>query len=251
MAERVFVTVVGFTDEERHALNLLFRMSQEHATPFSLWDSHAPEPARVALVDGDAYKVMQEAEKPHGAGIPILWVGPNPPEYVWRSFIRPIRWPEVVQSLDELFPVDPTDVSFDLDLDEVDTQPPDTLPPDLEPSRRALIASPNLDDRLYLRAKLSLAGLPIADDAQTAPQVLELVRDRDYLVAIVDLSLGGMRGWDFLEELARGRHAIRKVIVTASKPTLGERWRAHRVGVRAFLAKPPDPLKLQKLLSQA
>lgn len=250
MAERVFVTVIGFPDEERHALNLLFRMSEEHATPFSLWDSHAPEAARVALVDGNAYKVLSEAERPHKAGIPILWVGPNPPDYVWRAFVRPIRWPEIIQALDELFPVDPGDASFDVDLDQVDTQPPDTLPPDLDPQRRALIASAYIEDRLYLRAKLALAGVPIADDAETAPKALELIRDRDYSVAIVDLSLGGMRGWDFLEELSRGRHPVSKVIVTASNPTVGERWRARRVGVAAFLAKPPDPLRLQKLLAQ-
>ena len=261
MAQRVFVNVVGFTDEERHALNLMFRMSEEHSTAFALWNAQAPEPARVAFIDGDSYEARVELELPRNADLPILWVGAQTPFKAWRSFTRPIQWPEIIQALDELFPVDPTDSGFDIDLEQLDTQPPDsgysdtvppdTQPPDMEPPRRALIACASLDERLYLRAKLALAGLTIADEAETAPKALELVRDNDYVLAVVDLGLGGMRGWDFLAELSRGRHPIPKVIVTASSPTFGERWRARSAGVAAFLAKPPDPTRLHELLAQS
>lgn len=263
MAQRVFVNVVGFTDEERHALNLLFRMSEEHETAFALWEPQAPEAPRIAFIDGQSYEARVALELPRNASIPIIWVGPQAPFKAWRVFARPIQWPEVIQAFDELFPVDPTDSGFDLDLDQVetlpppaqaeyqDTQPPDTLPPDLEPPRRALIACASLEERLYMRAKLALSELTIADDAESAPQALELVRDNDYVVAIVDLALGGMRGWDLLKELSHGPRPIPKVIVIVSKPTLAERLRARRAGASAFLAKPPDPTRLQELLSQA
>ncbi|MEJ6023045.1 response regulator [Ramlibacter sp. PS4R-6] len=261
MAQRVFVNVVGFTDEERHALNLLFRMSEEHATAFALWQPQAPEPARVALIDGESYEARVELELPRNAEIPVLWVGPQAPFKAFRKFARPIQWPEIIRALDELYPFDPTDSGFDIDLEQLDTLPPDsgysdtvppdTQPPEVEKPRRALIACASLDERLYLRAKLALAGLTIADEAETAPQALELVRDRDYVLAIVDLGLGGLRGWDFLKELSRGTHPIPKVIVTASRPTFGERMRARSAGVAAFLAKPPDPVRLQELLAQA
>lgn len=250
MAQRVFVTVVGFTDEERHALNVLFRVSEDQSTTFSLWDPHAPDSPKVALIDGEAADARTALDHARSRDITVLWVGPGTPEGAMR-FMRPIRWSEVIQVLDELFPDDSGKITFDLGMDELDTQPPDTLPPDGDPPRRALIASGSLEDRLYLRAKLSLAGLAVADDAETAPQALELVRDRDYALAIVDLSLGGMRGWDFLQELAKGRHRIPKIIVTASKPTFGERLRARGAGVAAFLAKPADPARLQKLLAQS
>jgi CheY-like chemotaxis protein len=249
MAQRVFVTVVGFTDEERHALNVMFRVSEENSTAFSLWEPQAPELPKVALIDGEAAQAHAALDEARSRDITILWVGPGTPEGTMR-FIRPIRWGEVIQALDELFPEESDEITFDLGMDELDTQPPDTLPPD-DPPRRALIASGSLEDRLYLRARLSLAGLAVADDAETAPQALELVRDRDYALAIVDLSLGGMRGWDFLQELAKGRHRIPKIIVTASRPTFGERLRARSAGVSAFLAKPADPARLQKLLAQS
>jgi CheY-like chemotaxis protein len=258
MAQRVFVNVVGFTDEERHALNLLFRMSEEHATAFALWEPQAPEAPRVAFIDGESYEARVELELPRNADIPLLWVGPNAPFKTWRSFSRPVQWPEVIQALDELFPFDPTDSSFDLDLgdletvppDAQDTQPPDTQPPDFDRPPRALIAAATLEERLYFRAKLALSGLTLADEAETAPQALELARDNDYVLAIVDLALGGLRGWEFLHDLSRGKRPIPKVILTATKPTFGERWRARSAGVAAFLAKPPDPQRLQDVLDQ-
>lgn len=251
MGQRVFVDVVGFTDEERHALNLMFRMSQEHSTAFALWRAQAGEAARVAIVDGESYEAQVEAQVPRKAEIPVLWIGPRAPLQAWRKFERPIPWPEVIRALDELFPFDPTDSGFDLDLDDVDTLPPDTQPPQLQPPRRALIACASLEERLYYRAKLALGGLTVADESETAAHALELVRERDYAIAIVDLSLGGLRGWDFLDELRRGKHPIPKVIVVASRPTFGERLRARSAGVAAFLAKPPDPTRLKDLLAQA
>ena len=71
--------------------------------------------------------------------------------------------------MDELF-VPPEPVDFDLDFDESAAE---TWPPTPE---RALIASADRDERLYLRAKLALADLTQADEAETGAQALELAR---------------------------------------------------------------------------
>ena len=252
MGQTVFVKVVGFTDEERQALGLMFRMSEEQSTSFFAWTPGVAEPAALMLLDGSAAESRGIAESSRGANVPVIWVDDEPLADAARWFRRPIAWPELIQAMDELFPLDPTDSSFDLDLggDEAETRPPDTQP-SIEARHRALIASPSLDERLYLRAKLSLAGLTQADDAETAAQALELVRDNDYAVAIVDLGLGGMRGFELLFELRSGKRSIPMVIVTASRPTLVERMRARRMGIAALFDKPPHPEKLHALLVQA
>ena len=251
MAQRVFVSVVGFSDVERHALNSLFRLSEDHQTVYSLWEPKAPEPARLALIDGQSYEARVELESPRNAGVKIMWVGSAPPPNVWRTFERPLSWPDVVWTMDELFTPPEQTAHFDLDFDAVDTQPPDTLPPDAAPPRRALIASADRDERLYLRARLALADLTQADDAQTAAEALELVRDNDYAVALVDFGLPAGDGWEFLKELAGGKRAIRTVIVTKSHPALGERLHAWFAGVTGFFDKPPHPAKLHELLRRA
>jgi DNA-binding NarL/FixJ family response regulator len=151
----------------------------------------------------------------------------------------------------------PTDPLIDVDFDSAapdtlppDTLPPDTLPPDEPPPKRALIASADLGVRLYLRAKLALAELPYADEAETGAQALELTRANDYAVALVDFELPDVNGWVFLKELKQARPAIAHVIVTKTQASLGERLRGWLGGAAAFYDNPPHPDKLHDLLQK-
>lgn len=265
MVQRVFIKVLGFTDVERHALNTVFRLSEQRATVYSLWQPDAPEPPRLALIDAQCYEARLELEAPAVADLKLIWIGNDPPQGAWRVFDRPLSWPDVVQAMDEL--LDPADVlDFDLDIEvEVeadvfsDTEPPAALPPDTQPPddidlgpprKRALIASADRDERLYLRARLALADLTQADDAETGAQALELARAHHYDVVLVDFGLPDVEGWAFLKELMGARPAIPHVIMTKAGASLGERLRAWFGGAKGFLGKPPHPGKLRNALQK-
>ena len=83
------------------------------------------------------------------------------------------------------------DFDLDFDSDSLDTRPPEPR----EPGKRALIASADRNERLYLRAKLALAELTVADEAETGAQALELARAHQYAVALVDFALPDVNGW--------------------------------------------------------
>ena len=245
MAQRVFVKVVGFTDVERHALNTVFRLSEQRETIYSLWMADAPESPQLALIDGHSYEARLELESPTNKDLKLIWVGPARPADAWRTFERPISWPDVVNSMDQLF-APPESVDFDLGFDEGS---PDTLPPpDEPPAKRALIASADRDERLYLRAKLALADLTQADEAETGAQALELTRSHNYAVALVDFALPDVEGWAFLKELNEARPAIPYVILTKANASVPERLRAWFSGAEGLFGKPPHPGKLQDLL---
>lgn len=244
MAQRVFIKVMGFTDVERHALNTVFRLSEQRGTIYSLWQPDAPEAPKLALIDGQSYEARLELESPSNAALKLIWVGAVAPAESWRVFERPMSWPDVVKAMDELFvPPDPLD--FDLGLDSGSA---DTLPPEETPAKRALIASADRDERLYLRAKLALAELTQADEAETGAQALELTRTHHYAVALVDFGLPDVNGWAFLKELTQTRPAIEHVIVTKSQASVAERLRGWFGGAEGFFDKPPHPGKLQDLL---
>ncbi len=246
MAQRVFVRVIGFTDVERHALNTVFRLSEQRETIYSLWLADAPELPQLALVDGLDAQSRHELDEPKNAPPEIIWVGDDPPPDVWRTFERPISWPDVLQSMDQLFAPPP---ALDFDLDS-DNGMADTIPPDLPPVKRALIASADRDERLYLRARLSLADLTQADEAETFAQALELTRTHKYAVALVDLALPDVSGWAFLKELGEAKPAIPHVILTKAQATLPEHVRAWLGGAKGLVGKPPDPGKLHALLER-
>lgn len=245
LAQRVFVKVMGFTDVERHALNTVFRLSEQGGTAYTLWVEDAPEPARLALIDGQSYEARLELESPANAALKLIWVGAVAPAEAWRVFERPIAWTEVVKAMDELF-VPPQPLDLDLGFDIV--LPAPRAQPDHPAAKRALIASASRDERLYLRARLALAELTLADDAETGAQALELARMHHYAVALVDFALPDVDGWAFLKELAQARPSIKHLIFTKPQASLGERLRAWIGGAQAFLDQPPHPGKLRDLL---
>ncbi len=248
MAQRVFVKVVGFTDVERHALNTVFRLSEQRETVYSLWEVDAPDAPKLALVDGQSYEARGELEAPVNPDQKLIWVGAVAPANAWRTYERPLSWPDVVQAMDVLFAPTP-DLDFDFDLDP-DNRMADTRPPDQLPVKRALIASADRDERLYLRAKLALAELTQADEAETGAQALELARANHYAVAIVDFALPDVQGWAFLNELTAIRPKIGHVIVTKYEASMPERVRGWFVGAQGFFDKPPHPGKLHDLLQK-
>lgn len=218
-AQRIFIKVVGFTDEERHALNTVFRLSEQCLTMYQLWTPEAPEPPRVALLDAASYEGRFEAESTLPGGLYRLWVGPNPPASIDRSFARPIAWPEVVECLDGLF------AGVDLDLEAVAQSMSD---------KQALIVSPDRERRLYLRARLALATLTLADDAGSGAQAVELVRGKQYDVAVIDCRLADMDAWVLLRRLRQGRHPIAHVAMTDRTLSWGDKLRARLGGAQAL-----------------
>ena len=245
--QRVFVKVLGFSDVERHALNTLFRLSQERAIGYALWSPGHGVTARVALIDSDSHEAVVELESTGNQDLKMIRIGPGEPAQAWRSFERPIRWPDVIAAMDQLFLPAP---ELDFDLGELE-EAQDTLPPEPgPPPRRALIAAADRNDRLYLRARLALAGLTQADDAATAADALELARLNCYEIALVDFALAGGSGWGFVRQLRTAGQPIARVIVTKSRVSPGDKVRALWGGRPALLAKPPDPGKLRALLER-
>jgi CheY-like chemotaxis protein len=256
MGQRIFVNVIGFSDVERHALNTVFRLSEERETAYAPWTSSSPEPARMLLIDGDDREARLELNWPGNAGLKLVWVGADAPAHAWRSFQRPLSWPEVVRSMDELFaPPVVLDVDLEaeppLDIDLDAAGGPDTQPSqlDAESGKRALIAAASNEDRLYLRARLALAGISQVDEAMAAVQVLELIETNRYDLVLLDFALPGMPGWTLLKGLRQAPVRIPHIVILKPHPSLNDRLRALLTGAR-LLAKPPHPGRLQTALSK-
>lgn len=239
MAQRVFIKVVGFSDEERHALNTVFRLSEQCLTMYQLWTVAAPEPPRVALLDGQSWEARVEAESPLHRDLRLFWVGANPPPAVFRDFPRPLSWPDVIEALDQLFA---PEAGVDLDVDHG--------PDSVMSQKEALIVSASRDQRLYLRARLALARLTLADEAETGAEALQLARAKKYDLALVDCNLADVDPWVLLRQLRQGAHPIRHVAMTQAERSVSERVRAWLGGAGALLEDPPCPNRLDAWLSR-
>ena len=247
MAHRIFVKVMGFSDVERHALNSVFRLSEQRETIYSPWMADAPDPARLALIDGQSYEAQLELESPKNADLDVIWVGAVPARQGVPR-IRPAHFVDGGTRRDGRGLYAPEDaLDFDLGFEG---GADDTAAANGPSRLRALIAASSREERLYLRAKLALADLTQADEAETGAQALELVRANQYAVALVDFGLPDVDGWAFLKELTGAQPAIQHVIMTKDQASIGERIRARFSGVAGFFNKPPHPGRLQHLLQK-
>jgi CheY-like chemotaxis protein len=191
------------------------------------------------LLDGQSWEARLEAESPLHRKLKLFWIGPNPPEGVARAFERPILWPEVIEALDAVFA---PKAGLDLDLDV----PADSLMSE----KQALIVSNSREQRLYLRARLSLARITLADEAESGAKALELAGSKKFDLALVDRTLADTDSWQLLRQLRHGPHAIQHVAMTQSERSLPERVRAWMGGAEALLESPPHPARLDEWLSR-
>lgn len=259
MAQRAFVKVVGFSAAERHALNTAFRLSDERLAPYTLWAAGVSGAPTLLLLDGESAEAAVELAAPSAHDARLIWIGANRPAQTWRHFERPISWTQVIEAIDDLFgwkPPATIEEAIDLDLgggtEAMDTQPPDTQPsPDHQPHPRALIVSADQQQRLYLRARLSLAGLTFVDEAESAGQAVELSKRLTYEVAVVEHNPPQVDGWMLLKRLRQVGPDRPSVILTKVHGSLLDRLRAWFGGTSGFLPTPPEPAELERVLRKA
>lgn len=245
MSANVFVKVVGFRDMERHALNTLFRLSAGRPTSYGLWTSEAPVAPLLALIDLDAYEAGLELTSPGlNPKLKMICVGDGAPANAWRQFVRPLHWPDILQAMDSLFePVTARDESVDFEDTETGTEAPTGY-------KVSLLVDTSLEDRLYLRARLALAGHTVVDDAATGAQAIELVKKRHYDLVVVGLEVPDMDGWELIRQLLTPEPPIGCLIVTTADKSLQTRERIEASGCDGLLEKPYDPLHIVELLGK-
>ena len=232
MGKTVFVKVVGFRDVERHALNTLFRLSMERATCYSLWTPEAPVLPHIALIDTESYEggILLASPKLN-PNLKLICVGPGAPAHAWRVFARPLNWTAVIHAMDQLF------ASQSVDIDIFDEEPSTVVPPGV---RVCLIVDPSRDERLYLRARLALAGLIEADEAETVGAAAVMARERHYDIVIVNVDMPD-EPWDLVRRLVAANPPIGSVVASAANATWAVHERAELAGCRAVLDRPYDP----------
>jgi two-component system, sensor histidine kinase len=115
-------------------------------------------------------------------------------------------------------------------------------------ARSILIVEDNADARDALRMLLELDGHVIQAAAE-GMEALEIARGKDPDVALIDIGLPGIDGYEVARRL-RARDARRPVMIALTGYGQPEdRRRATEAGFNALLVKPVDPSALTDLLA--
>ena len=241
MGTTVFVKVVGFREVERHALNTLFRLSADRPTSYAVWTPEAPIMPHVALIDVDSYEAGLALASPGlNRNLKLICVGNGAPAHAWRVFARPLNWTAVLHAMDQLFAKVGVDIDLDLDGDASSAVPPGV--------RVTLLVDPSRDERLYLRARLALAGLIEVDEVESVAQAMAKIKERHYDIVIVDVDSPD-DPWSLVERLVASDPPIGSVVITTVNNSWQMHERAELAGCRAVLEKPYDPGHVFRVLT--
>lgn len=254
---RIFVSVVGFSDVERHALNTVFRLSEERDLVYVLWTPVVapgtvapPVPAQVVLVDGSCAEAVLYHAKSLPLGQRLIWVGDDAPGHVWRVLRRPLAWSELLHELDSVYAARQADSGL-LDLDV--TSPAalgdsDVVPP-LE--RRALLAGLGPGERALVARQLAQVGITELDEVGDNETAIDRLGRNSYCCGVFNLDEHHIDGWSLLQLFTESNpHAMAMALSDQVGPLAGW-WRRRRVrrharrsGVSALLGRPPSEEEL-------
>ncbi|WP_066265932.1 hypothetical protein [Hydrogenophaga palleronii] len=263
--QRVLVHVVGFSDVERHALNTVFRLSQERELSYKPWmpmtatGAVAPVAAQVVLVDGESLEAVLSHAKGMPAGQRLIWVGADAPEHAWRVLQRPIEWAAVLHDLDLVFAARQVD-SGHLDLDVTLPGPLDfDLEMDVDEPvhtvRRALVVGADEQEGTYLRTRLALAKVGLVDEAVDVQSALDLMQRYRYVCGVFNLDDHRMDVWAMMSLFVQRNPQALTLASTELAGPLAGWWRrrrvrrdAHRVGITALVERPFQPRQISSWL---
>jgi hypothetical protein len=251
-AVRIFVSVVGFTDTERHALNTVFRLSEERDLVYGLWTppmvpgaSAPPVPAQVVLVDGACAEAVLYHAKALPLGQRLIWVGEDAPSHAWRVLRRPLVWGELLHDLDTVYAAKQADSGL-LDLDitsPVPLEDEEEASPDV---RRALLAGLGPGERALVLLHLSRVGVTVVDEVVDNKGAVDCLGRYGYCCAVINLDEHQIDGWSVLKLFLQANPRAMTVAMSDQAGPWAGWWgrrrvrrHARRAGVSALLARPP------------
>lgn len=242
MLNTVYVKVVGFRDVERHALNTVFRLSLDRSTNYVLWTPESALPPHLMLIDTDSYEGGMALESPGlNKNLNLIAVGERAPEGAWRTFSRPINWTAIVHAIEQLFS---GSAGADIDL-ETGEMAKGITPPGV---RQTLLVDTSRDHRMYLRARLALAGLLEISEASSAAQAVDLARQCHYNLVVINLDAAELDGWALVDRMVALEPAIGSIVLTARQTSWVLQQRAEQAGCLGMLDIPFDPSQIQEIL---
>jgi CheY-like chemotaxis protein len=255
--QRIYVHVVGFSDVERHALNTVFRLSEERELAYAPWvPLSAPGTqansalAEVILVDGASAEAVLLHAKTTPPGQRLIWVGSHAPDHAWRVLSRPIHWASVLNDLDAVFAARQADSGF-LDLDV-------TMPGPLELEagtlqKRALIVGATPAERTRMLALLAEAGVTETDRADSTETALEAMTRNRYICGIFDLDEHHVDTWQLARHFAQHNPNALTMGVSQHAGPLAPWLNRRRVkrdtqltGINALVARPLQETELRR-----
>lgn len=245
----VWVQVIGFTSEERHAIHTLFQLSQARETKFHWWSETGAHPPHVHLVDLESHEAELAIQSPNfctntkslvvGNGLVVGGC--------WRVFERPLAWGAVIETLESLFEhVHPVNDSVDR-ADGAQTLPmevPLSVPPGF---KTGLIVGLAREEQLYLKARLALQGIAHVEETTSIDAAIESMQRRRTDILILGRTIPAVDVVAFVQAQRERRVGHMEIVVVLDEKPLDSIENLEDQGMCHTLCTPLAPHQVHSI----
>lgn len=245
----VWVQVIGFTSEERHAIQTLFQLSQARETKFHWWTETVPHPPHVHLVDLESHEAELAIQSPSFCtNTKSLVVGNGSAVGgCWRVFERPLVWGAVIEALESLFErVHPVNDSADR-ADEAQTLPMDVPLPVPPGFKTGLIVGLAREEQLYLKARLALQGIAHVEETTSIDAAIELMQRRRTDILILGQTIPASDVVAFIQTQRDRRDGQMEVVVVLDEKPWDSIVNLEDQGLCHTLCRPLGPHQVHSI----
>lgn len=264
MSIRAFsLALFGFSETERRVMTSVLRLAAGRGRQYVLKEQADWHEADIAIVDMDQQQAVREWQNCAGRNglLPALKVATTPPaaDSDQVCIRRPITVKRLLDGLDSVairsFRYVP-ELTIQDDGDdsaltgnafaEADRAAKATM----RSGVRALVVDDSSPVRKLMSVKLGLYGIE-ADMAETGEQGLQMVRDQQYDIVFLDLTLPGIDGYSVCKSIKRSRELRDlQVVMLTGRGSRIDRIRGTMAGCSAYLTKPVEQEELHRILNQ-
>lgn len=244
----VWVRVIGFSSEERHAIQTLLHLSESGDVRFRLWQPGYLLSPNVVIIDADSHEAELQVHSPgFNPQTKALVVGHGLNlASAWRVLERPLDWAKVLHELEALFVCDLPDLTLH-DPDEAFASTQAMIPPGY---KTALVIGLAREDQLYLKARLSLQGIAHVSEVANAAQAAEALAVRGYDIVIISASLPDADVCPLVQVLQEQAQAPQTIIVVVERTDWHTARQLESLGIAGVLERPFEPHLVAELFGR-
>lgn len=253
-----FVALEGFSEFERTALASFFRLAAHGAHGYVRLEDSARSDFLIA--DGDHQSAL-DAVQASGRMADTVFIGRSAPAGAGAWLPRPIEPVRIVRELDAL--VELRRAAPTVRIEPMPVMSVDLLLHDLEPSqdgaaprgmttvmpgrggagRDVLVADDSAVARKFLMRRLQRLGYRV-HLAQSGEQAIEMLGQRSFAIAFLDITLGpagsvdGLHVCQHIKQHGAGAASRTAVVMVTGLASSSDRVRGSLAGCDAYLSKP-------------
>lgn len=243
----VWVRVVGFSPDERHAIQTLLQLSEAFPVRFKLWRPGYLLAPNVVLIDADSHEAELEVHSPgfHSQTKSLVVGRGLILESAWKVLDRPLDWAQVLRDLETLFVAPQLDIDLHAPEDFAATET--MIPPGY---KTALIIGLAREEQFYLKARLSLQGISHVAEVDSAGAASELMGRQGFEIVILSASLPDADAGTLIQVLREHLHPPKAIIAVLDQAHWGTLQIMEERGVTAVLEQPFIPSQVGEVFSR-